>query len=157
MALAEAAASCNNARLDAQGRAAGDPTEVVLLAARSLGADVDPGRREKCRSRQYNFDPQLKLMTTLDRGPDGECWLHTKGAPEAVLPRCAGELSADGSPQSLQNERRSQITRQVETYAGQGLRVLALSAGTCLPPRRTRHPCSPRPARTPNATCAFSG
>lgn len=42
-ALAEAVASCNNARLDVQGEAAGDPTEVALLAAaRSLGADVDP-------------------------------------------------------------------------------------------------------------------
>jgi magnesium-transporting ATPase (P-type) len=46
-ALARAAASCNNARLDAQGQAPGDPTEVALLAAaQSLGADVDPDRRE---------------------------------------------------------------------------------------------------------------
>ena len=27
-------------------------------------------------------------MTTLDSGADGG-WLHTKGAPEAVLPLCA--------------------------------------------------------------------
>jgi calcium-translocating P-type ATPase len=127
-ALAEAAASCNNARPDAQGEAAGDPTEVALLAAaRSLGADVDPDRREQCRSHQYNFDPQLKLMTTLDHRPGGGWWLHTKGAPEAVLPRCVSAMSADGSLQPLLDEWRSQITRQVEAYAQQGLRVLALA------------------------------
>jgi calcium-translocating P-type ATPase len=145
--LAEAAASCNNARLDAQGEAAGDPTEVALLAAaRSLGADVDPDRREQCRSHQYNFDPQRKLMTTLDQGPDGRWWLHTKGAPEAVLPLCVSTMSAEGAVQPLQNERRSRITQQVEAYAQQGLRVLALarralaaeSAGAppALPPAR---------------------
>jgi calcium-translocating P-type ATPase len=127
-ALADAAASCNNARLDATGEAAGDPTEVALLAAaRTLGADVDPYRRESARRHQYNFDPQLKLMTTLDHGIDGGWWLHTKGAPEAVLPRCVSELSADGSLHPLQDELRGQITRQVEAYAQHGLRVIALA------------------------------
>ena len=86
-ALADAAARCNNARLGADGHATGDPTEVALLAAAQyLAADVDPDHREESRLHQYNFDPQLKLMSTLDGGLDGGCWLHTKGAPEAVLP-----------------------------------------------------------------------
>jgi calcium-translocating P-type ATPase len=127
-ALAEAAASCNNARLDTRGEAAGDPTEVALLAAaRSLGADVDPDRRESARSHQYNFDPQLKLMTTMDHDPSDGWRLHTKGAPEAVLPRCVSALSDDGSMQPLQDELRGQITRQVDAYAQHGLRVLALA------------------------------
>jgi calcium-translocating P-type ATPase len=132
-ALARAAASCNNARLDAQGQAPGDPTEVALLAAaQSLGADVDPDRRESARLHQYNFDPQLKLMTTLDHGIDGRWWLHTKGAPEAVLPRCVSASSADGSVRPLQDEPRGQITRHVEAYAEQGLRVLALASRAML-------------------------
>jgi len=126
-ALAQAAACCNNARLDAQGQAAGDPTEVALLeAAQSLGADVDPDRRElQCRH-QYNFDPQLKLMTTLDLAPDG-AWLHTKGAPEAVLPRCVSVLSEAGGSVPLADDARARLMRQVEGYAHQGLRVLALA------------------------------
>jgi magnesium-transporting ATPase (P-type) len=117
-----------------------------LAAARSLGADVDPDRREKLRSHQYNFDPQLKLMTTLDNRPDGSWWLYTKGAPVAVLPRCVNALLADGPAQPLQNEWRRQITRQVEEYAQQGLRVLAMArcaldagsaeASAALPPAR---------------------
>jgi len=126
-ALAQAAACCNNARLDAQGQAAGDPTEVALIrAAQSLGANVDPDRRELQRRHQYNFDPQLKLMTTLDLAPDG-AWLHTKGAPEAVLPRCVSVLSEAGASGPLEEDARARLIRQVEAYAHQGLRVLALA------------------------------
>jgi calcium-translocating P-type ATPase len=127
-ALAEVAACCNNARFDARGEGSGDPTEVALLeAARSLGADIDPDRRENSRQHQYNFDPQLKLMTTVDLARDGEAWLHTKGAPEAVLPLCASVLSADGRQQPLCDDVRALMSRQVEEFAQRGLRVLALA------------------------------
>jgi len=146
-ALAEIAACCNNARLDAGGEGAGDPTEVALLeAAQGLGADIDPDLREKSRQRQYNFDPQLKLMTTVDLRRDGQAWLDTKGAPESVVPRCTTVLSADGRQQPLRDDVRALISRQVEDYANRGLRVLALArraaareppgqAGTAPPPR----------------------
>jgi calcium-translocating P-type ATPase len=125
--LAQAAASCNNAQLGPDGQAAGDPTEVALLyAARSLGADIRADRREARRRHQYNFDPQRKLMTTLDLDDTGG-WFHTKGAPEAVLPLCVRVLSAGGAEQPLPDARRGQITGQVEAYAQRGLRVLALA------------------------------
>jgi len=143
-ALAQAAALCNNARLDAQGQAAGDPTEVALLqAAQSLGADVDPDRRELGRRHQYNFDPQLKLMTTLDLTPDGP-WLHTKGAPEAVLPRCVSVLSEAGASGPLEKDARARLIRQVEAYAHQGLRVLALARRSVAD---ALDPASPPPPR----------
>jgi magnesium-transporting ATPase (P-type) len=92
-ALALAAAACNNARLGPGDQATGDPTEVALLsAARSLGAGIDADRREERRRHQYNFDAQRKLMTTVNIGVDGG-WLHTKDAPEAVLPLCVSRLS----------------------------------------------------------------
>jgi calcium-translocating P-type ATPase len=125
--LAQAAASCNNAQLGPDGQAAGDPTEVALLsAAQSLGADIRPDQREARRRHQYNFDPQRKLMTTLDSGATGG-WFHTKGAPEAVLPLCTSVLSADGTERPLTGTGRQKITGQVEAYAQQGLRVLALA------------------------------
>ncbi len=146
-ALAEAAARCNNARLGGRGQAAGDPTEVALLeAARYLAADVDPDHREKSRLHQYNFDPQLKLMSTLDGRQDGGCWLHTKGAPEVVLPRSVSLLSGGGTEEPLQDSQRAQITRQVEAYAHQGLRVLALArrAEPAEPPAATSGQPMPR-------------
>jgi calcium-translocating P-type ATPase len=126
-ALAQAAARCNNARLGPDGQASGDPTEVALLhAAQALGADVDADRREQRRRHQYNFDPQRKLMTTLDVEADGG-WLDTKGAPEAVLPRCVSVLSGDGAERPLPEAGRQQVTQQVEACARSGLRVLALA------------------------------
>lgn len=134
-ALAEVATRCNDARLaredapvDAEGQAAvGDPTEIaVLIAARALGADVQLSSRERDRLHRYSFDPQLKLMSTLDVGHDGQ-WLHTKGAPESVLPRCTSVIDRHGNTSPLDERTRAQITRQVESYAHQGLRVLAFA------------------------------
>jgi calcium-translocating P-type ATPase len=126
-ALADTAAACNNARLGAGGENMGDPTELaVLAAARALGADIDPELRERGRRHRYNFDPELKLMSTLDA--DGsEGWLHTKGAPESVLPRCTESLAASGEARPLGRAARDNVTRQVDALAGQGLRVLALA------------------------------
>jgi calcium-translocating P-type ATPase len=126
-ALAETAGACNNATLCDGEAPTGDPTEVaVLLAARELGADVDPAARANGRVHQYHFDPQLKLMSTIDRAGSGS-WLHTKGAPESLLPRCASTLGDDDRSQPLDSATRELITQRVEHSAKQGLRVLALA------------------------------
>ena len=125
-ALAETAAACNNAHVDGDGNSSGDPTEIALLiAAQTLGAAVNAASREHTRTHQYNFDAQRKLMSTIDTG-EGHDWLHTKGAPEAVLPCCTTALLADGE-HPMQPSERKRVTRQVESFARQGLRVLALA------------------------------
>lgn len=125
-ALAETAAACNNAHVDGDGNSSGDPTEIALLiAAQTLGAAVNAASREHTRTHQYNFDAQRKLMSTIDTG-EGHDWLHTKGAPEAVLPCCTTALLADGE-HPMQPSERERVTRQVESFARQGLRVLALA------------------------------
>jgi calcium-translocating P-type ATPase len=126
-ALAETAAACNDALLGANDESTGDPTEVALLrASRELGGDVDVLRREQRRRHRYNFDPQLKLMSTIDAGEDGE-WLHTKGAPEAVLARCTRVLGQGERELPLEVATRELISGRVERYAHEGLRVLALA------------------------------
>jgi calcium-translocating P-type ATPase len=126
-ALAEAAAACNNARVEPDGQTTGDPTEAaLLLTAEILGAPIDAATREQRRSHQYNFEPQRKLMSTLDAG-EGHDWLHTKGAPESVLPLCTSVFLTDGGQRPLEPEDRERATRQVEAFAIQGLRVLALA------------------------------
>jgi calcium-translocating P-type ATPase len=129
-AVAQTAALCNDARLEHGGEHTGDPTEVaVLMVAHALGADIDPERREGGRAHRYKFDPELKLMSTLDMNGAG-AQLHTKGAPESVLPRCTAMLSATGQTAALEERERERITRQVETFAERGLRVLALATRT---------------------------
>ncbi len=126
-AVATAARACNNARIEPGGEDSGDPTEVALLhVSEMLGARFDASARERSRRHQYNFDPERKLMSTLDRAPGGD-WLSTKGAPEAVLPRCSTALTADGADAVLGEAEREQITAAVERFANSGLRVLALA------------------------------
>jgi calcium-translocating P-type ATPase len=126
-ALAETAAACNNAHLDGDGQSTGDPTEVALLiSAQTLGASIDTDSHGHRRTHQYNFDAQRKLMSTIDAG-EGHDWLHTKGAPESLLPRCTTVLLPTGEQRPMQPAERERTTRQVESFARQGLRVLALA------------------------------
>ena len=122
-ALAEAMAACNNARLGEGGEPSGDPTEVaMLLAARRLGVEVDGAA---LRSREFHFDPVLKLMSTVDER-DGSQAVHTKGAPEAVLPRCE-RLAGPAGEEALGPRERAEIESLVDGYAERGLRVLAVA------------------------------
>ncbi len=79
----------------------------------------------------YRFDPGLKLMSTLDAvsadGSNGLVMLHTKGAPESVLPRCTRMLAADGSEVALGASERERVTQQVARLAEAGMRVLAFA------------------------------
>jgi calcium-translocating P-type ATPase len=126
-AIAAVACACNNARLEPAGQNTGDPTEIALLqTARALGVPFDAAARERGRRHQYNFDPQRKLMSTLDAA-EGHDWLATKGAPEAVLPRCSAALLADGQEGPLTQAERERVTAAVEDFARQGMRVLALA------------------------------
>ncbi|BBX45916.1 cation-transporting P-type ATPase [Mycobacterium cookii] len=126
--LGRIAADCNNARLDDAAGATGDPTEVaVLTAARILGAETDSATREANRRWQFHFDPELKLMSTIDRSEDGSPVVHTKGAPEALLTRCSHILDADGQPLPLDSLERRQVDGAVDDLAAQGLRVLGFA------------------------------
>jgi magnesium-transporting ATPase (P-type) len=96
----------------------------MLIAAQSLGADISAAARERRRRRQFHFDPVLKLMSTVDER-DGDLWIDAKGAPEALLPRCAAVASSSGQV-PLSEDRRAEISRVVADYAAQGLRVLGV-------------------------------
>lgn len=81
----------------------GDPTELALLAHAE-------------RLRLFAFDPVRRRMGTVDRF-DGQVFVHVKGAPEEVLPRCTG----------LDDAHRAAALAVVDQMAGRGLRVLAVA------------------------------
>jgi magnesium-transporting ATPase (P-type) len=91
-----------------------------------LGADVSTATRERSCATVFRFDPAIKLMSTVDE-IDGTLWVHTKGAPEAVLAHCSAVLGADGSEQPLTAESRTAIEAHVTERAAEGLRVLAVA------------------------------
>jgi magnesium-transporting ATPase (P-type) len=140
--LAQVAAACNNAEVpaDGAGRPAGDPTEVALLElAVGCGLDAALASREARRRTLFRFDPRVKLMTTVDE-QDGGLVVNTKGAPEEVLARATRIRRGESEP-PITAADRDEVSRVMQEYARQGLRVLALAhrmlpAGAPAPVRR---------------------
>ncbi|WP_327004419.1 cation-transporting P-type ATPase [Dactylosporangium sp. NBC_01737] len=139
--LALACWACNNATLDLQDpeTATGDPTELALLhAVAALGGPDRGGDRGRDQRRQFHFDPALRRMSTVDVR-NGALWLHTKGAPEELLPLCTRVADAAGD-RIIEPADRDRVAATVEELAGRGLRVLAVAErrlpGDAVPDRR---------------------
>ncbi|MFC4533116.1 cation-translocating P-type ATPase [Sphaerisporangium dianthi] len=148
--MAAVMAACNNAQPGVEGELVGDPTEVAMLeAAITLGEARDTAQRRRRRLRQFHFDPVLKLMSTLDER-DADMCVDTKGAPEAVLPRCTTILESDRTRAPITPARRHDVERLVDSYARQGLRVLAVAARR-LPGRGGRSGVAVPPPAAPTA------
>ncbi|HEY3609398.1 MAG TPA: cation-transporting P-type ATPase [Pseudonocardiaceae bacterium] len=127
--LAAAAAACTNAEpATGSGHAAtGDPTELALLElAAHAGVPVDPAARRAGRIGVYRFDPRLRRMSTVDVDTTGGATLHTKGAPETVLPICT-HIADETGMRRLTDTDRDRLAKLVDGYARQGLRLLAIA------------------------------
>jgi Ca2+-transporting ATPase len=95
---------------------AGDPLEIGLLRhATSLGIDVAALRRERPRLSERPFDAASRFSRVTVR-EDGHPVSYLKGAPEALIDRCAMP-AAD----------RESWKEKADAYAREGFRVLALA------------------------------
>jgi Ca2+-transporting ATPase len=114
---------CNDAHVDAAGKASGDPTETALLLS-AMEAGYDKARLEAKfpRLAEIPFDSGRARMSTLHRVDDG-ILVIVKGAPETVLPNCTHQLGAQG----LASLDRDTLLAAAERLAEQGLRVLAFA------------------------------
>ena len=74
------------------------------------------------RVQEQPFDSDRKRMTTFHRHA-GVLLAYTKGAPEAVLPRCTAQWTPEG-PQPLDHQI---WLERADALAAKGLRVLALA------------------------------
>lgn len=110
---------CNDAALRQNGdiwAISGDPTEAAMVVAgRKAGLDEHELRDSHSRLDSIPFESEIKFMATLNRFDSGQRIL-LKGAPEAVFERCS--LGAD-------QLRRAE--EAMETYARQGMRVIAFA------------------------------
>ena len=103
------AALCNEAALSPDGTIVGDTVDAALLEfAREAGIDVEATGTAQ-RQCVLPYEPARKFAAVAAEGA-----LHVKGAPETVLPMCAGvPESAPGA---------------VEQLASAGYRVLAIGS-----------------------------
>jgi len=127
--LAEIAALCNDARLEAAEdgwRPVGDPMEGALLAfAMKAGVDPAAAALEWPRRAEIAFDPERRRMTTVHASAAGALVL-VKGAPDSLLPLCTAALAAEG-PRPLATADREAVEAALERFAGGALRVLAFA------------------------------
>jgi P-type Na+/K+ transporter len=116
--------------------ARGDPTEVAIQVFASrfswsrmglVGADA-----KWSDVAELPFDSDVKRMSVIMRSNEtGQSWAFTKGAVERVLDACTECSAADaesGSTQPMTDAFRNDILRNMEIFAGMGLRVLALAS-----------------------------
>jgi P-type Ca2+ transporter type 2C len=124
--LFRALALCNNA---AETGAAtfsftGDPTEVSLMEAAFAVGCSRFREEQKCR-RIYEvpFDSRRKRMSTVHETGQ-ERIVFMKGSPATVLELCTRQQTEQG-PILLTAEERQRIIERIDSYAVEGLRVLA--------------------------------
>ncbi len=124
-------ARCNNATLspaadgDDRWQVVGDPTEgALLVAAMKAGVAVRDPRETVVY--ELPFDSDRKAMSVVVRTADGSFVVYAKGAPEAMLERCAYEDRGAGL-EPLTPTRRGEILALNAALAARALRVLALA------------------------------
>lgn len=136
--FARGAGLCNDAVLHRQAgewAVEGDPMEGALLA---LAGKLQGGSAQPfsawTRLDAIPFDAAHRYMAVLHRAPDGEAFIHVKGAPEAVLAMCSHQWSADGGTEAIDP---AYWQESVDRLAAAGQRVIAIA--TCgVPPDHTR-------------------
>jgi len=109
--------------------AVGDTTDAALLVFAIKGGLIPKASLvEQPRIGMIPFDSNRKMMSSVHRaGPEILC--YTKGAGQAILPRCSSILWA-GKIVPLTRELKAQVIAQMEAFAKGAYRVLALAYRT---------------------------
>ncbi len=135
--LLTAAALCSNAHLvsptaeNDRYSVLGDPTEACLeVVAIKAGIDIEMQRTVTPRIAELPFDSRRKRMSTIHQleEPVNGCRkiAYIKGAPKEVMELCTSEYK-QGREKELTDVQRSRIMEANDSFAGKGLRVLAVA------------------------------
>jgi magnesium-transporting ATPase (P-type) len=131
--LFEAAALCNNAKLvppsDRIPRwtVLGDPTDGAFMVFAGKGDfNVSQALSANPRVGLLPFDSKRRMMTSIHRNSGDGLVAYTKGASHEVLTKSAKLLPNDQYVR-LDEDAKNAVERQIDDFAGQGFRVLALA------------------------------
>ena len=115
----------------------GDPTEAALIVlARKAGIE----NLDQKVLHEVAFSANRKRMAVVTESGE-ELWVHVKGAPEVVLPRCTSVLK-DGATVPLTDAIRNEAETAYKKMARTGRRMLVLAhkALENAPPDATHDP-----------------
>ena len=131
--LLKVAGFCNNAKLSppsdqiSRWSVLGDPTDGAFLVLAGKGDfNVQEALAENPRVGLIPFDSNRRMMTSIHRIPDEGFSFHSKGASSEILSRCTKFYEGDELA-PLTEELRHIIEREVDGFAREGYRVLALA------------------------------
>jgi P-type Ca2+ transporter type 2C len=130
-ALVKTGIICNNASIVKENdhtsyTVVGDRTEgALLLLAQEKHVDPESIRETGSLTEEFAFDATTKTMSTIWKDTTGTN-VYSKGAPEAILARSTRCISINGE-QELTYSEKTDITGEFESFAKEGLRVIALA------------------------------
>ena len=127
--LALAMGLCNDAEMDENNEAVGEPTEAALVKwASDNGGDKRTDALAYKRVGEAPFDSGRKMMSVICEIPDDPDHYvqYTKGAPDVLLGRCTHVLQGN-EVVALTAELRDEISSANRDMADDALRVLAAS------------------------------
>ena len=131
--LFEAAALCNNAKLvppsDRIPRwtILGDPTDGAFMVFAGKGDfNVSQALSTNPRVGLLPFDSKRRMMTSIHRNSGDGLVAYTKGASHEVLTKSVKILLNDQYVR-FDADTKNAVERQIDDFAGQGFRVLALA------------------------------
>lgn len=124
--LLKAGKLCNNASITsaAAPKVSGDPTEIALLVAAAKAGLTEDAIPPADRIHENVFDSRRKCMSTVHKS-DNVVTAYIKGSPAKMLERC-NRILENGVEISIDEEKRKEITEQIDNYAKKGLRVIAV-------------------------------
>lgn len=123
--LARAMALCNDAHLNDDNEAEGEPTEAALVNyAYKLDQSKEEIEKETPRVGEAPFDSSRKLMSTLHKVEDNHYEQYTKGAPDVLVGLCTTYWDGT-SEQPLTDKIKAEIMDANKNLASQALRVLS--------------------------------
>ncbi len=78
------------------------------------------------------FDFQRRVMSVVVRTPEGNDRIISKGAPEAIFPRCAS-FELDGQLYPMDHGHIEELKKEYERLSADGFRVLAIATKDIVP------------------------
>ncbi len=122
--LATSLMMCNDATLNEENKAQGEPTEAALVNyAFKLNLNKNEFDIKYPRLCEAPFDSMRKMMSTV-HNVEGKIIQYTKGAPDELLKCCSHILKEDGITE-LTDAIRQEILDKNKEFADKALRVLA--------------------------------
>lgn len=104
----------------------GEPTENAIISAAADALNIDSLYKEYPRVKEYPFDSKRKLMSTVHKNHNSIISV-TKGASDVLIPMCSYYSDDYGNISPLSSDMKKTILKDVNSLAGEGLRIIAVA------------------------------